>query len=97
MTKELLISEIPDEDGNLKFRYARYKSEDGTKCIRHGRFEAYYPNGQLSSEGSYEDGAETGLWKDYHDNGVQAAQGTFVNGKKAEDWIYWGLDDSPEQ
>ena len=93
---DLHIAEIPYDDGTLKFRYSRYLSNDGSRWVRHGRFEAYHHNGQLASEGLYEHGAENGVWKEYHENGLIAATGTYINGKELSDWKYWDSNGVPE-
>lgn len=95
----LFIAEIPHENGKIKFRYSRYMSEDQTKWIRHGLFQVFHENGNLSSEGEYEHGLETGIWKDFHDNGQLAAQGEYKEGKEVGVWQYWdssGNEEEPE-
>ena len=91
---DLEVAEIPHPSGNLKFRYSRYQSDDGTKWIRHGLFRAYHENGVLASEGTYEQGVENGIWCDYHPNGTLAAQGNYENGKEIALWRYWNEDGS---
>ena len=85
----LNIAEIPDENGNPKFRYARVLAADGSRWIRQGRFEAYYPDGKLASEGEYRDGKEHGPWKDYHPDGRLAAEGDYESGQKIGEWKYF--------
>lgn len=92
---ELNIAEIPYEDSAIRYRYARYMSKDGTRWIRHGLFLSYYPNGVLSSEGTYADGEEQGLWTVYHPNGKMAARGRYENGKEVGPWEFWDDDGSP--
>lgn len=87
--EDLNIAEIPYEDGRVRFRYARYLSEDGTEWIRHGRFEAYHVNGALSSEGNFVHGVEQGEWRDYYPNGQLAAHGLYENGEEAGDWQFY--------
>jgi antitoxin component YwqK of YwqJK toxin-antitoxin module len=91
---ELNIAEIPYEDGEIHYRYARYMSDDGTRWVRHGLFRAYHPNGVLASEGSYVDGQEHGLWTDYHENGQIAARGRYEKGEEASGWEFWNEDGS---
>ncbi|HQS59437.1 MAG: hypothetical protein B7Y56_09870 [Gallionellales bacterium 35-53-114] len=91
---DLEIAEIPYPSGNIKFRYSRYPSEDGSKWIRHGLFRAYHEDGTLSSEGIYEHGSENGIWHDYHPNGTLAAQGSYENGIQVGVWQYWNEDGS---
>ena len=87
--EQLNIAEILYESGEVRFRYSRYLAPDGTKWIRHGLFDAYYPNGKLASTGNYEDGSEIGLWKDFHENGTLAAEGNYQKGEKVGEWKYW--------
>jgi antitoxin component YwqK of YwqJK toxin-antitoxin module len=93
----LNIAEIPHEDGSLRFRYSRYLSQDGRRWIRHGLLRAFNRNGQLASEGEYEEGLENGLWKDYHENGRPAAEGRFKAGKKDGVWHYWDAEGRLEE
>src|SRR6185295_7067388 len=85
----LYIAEIPYESGEIRFRYSRIKSEDGTQWIRHGLFRAYHLNGHVISEGTYENGQEHGVWRDYHDNGQLASEGEYSHGKEIGLWRFW--------
>ncbi len=93
----LEIAEIPYESGGLRFRYARYLAEDGSKWIRHGLFEAYHENGTLASTGTYSHGNEQGLWRDFHDNAQLAAEGHYEGGVEIGTWSYWSPDGHKEQ
>ena len=89
---ELNIAEIPHDNGQVKYRYARYLSVDGTRWIRHGLFHTYYPDGTLASEGTYEHDHEDGLWRDYHANGTVAAEGQYAKGEEVPGtWRYWDI------
>jgi antitoxin component YwqK of YwqJK toxin-antitoxin module len=92
----LHIAEIPHPSGAVAFRYARIPSADGTQWVRHGLFCAYDEDGQLVSEGGYENGLEDGLWRDFHSNGQLAAEGLYVAGKEHGLWRHWAPDGSPE-
>lgn len=83
------IAEIPYETGEIHYRYARKKSPDGTKWIREGLFQEFYQNGNLASEGFYDEGLEEGAWKDYHENGNLAAEGNYSQGKETGKWRYY--------
>ena len=85
----LEIAEIPYDTGELHFRYSRYLAADRTKWIKHGLFRAYHKNGQVASEGDYEDGVEVGVWRDYHENGQIAAEGEYRRGKESGRWRFW--------
>lgn len=93
----LHMAEIPYETGELRYRYTRRLSPDGTKWIRDGRFEEYCRNGNLVSEGYYEDGFEEGYWKDYHDNGNIAAEGVYCRGKEVGTWRFYDEQGRPEE
>jgi len=88
VSDDLELAEILDAEGRLKFRYARYLAQDGSRWIRHGRFEAYHPNGTLASEGEYRDGREHGRWRDYHADGRLAAEGDYAEGEEVGEWAY---------
>ena len=87
--EKLYIVEIPYDNGNIRYRYSRFLSEDGTHWVRHGLFIAYYENGVIASEGMYTNGLEDGLWIDYYDNGQLAAKGYYKNGEQLDGWEYW--------
>jgi antitoxin component YwqK of YwqJK toxin-antitoxin module len=93
---DLNIAEIPHENGEIRFRYARKMSPDGSRWIRHGLFVAYHPNGAKASEGRYEEGVEQGVWRDYHENGQPAAEGQYDGGAEVGQWRYWNADGQPE-
>lgn len=94
---DLEIAEIPYPSGQVKFRYARYLSADGTKWIRHGLFQAFHENAALASEGSYEHGLEHGPWRDFHQNSLPAAEGFYERGQEVGAWRYWNEDGSPNE
>ena len=86
---QLNIAEIFYESGELRYRYARYRADNGAKWIRHGRFTASHRNGRLASEGNYVHGFEDGTWRDFHENGQLAAEGYYEAGSEALPWQYW--------
>ncbi|MDR2898960.1 MAG: hypothetical protein LBU94_01450 [Clostridiales bacterium] len=88
----LHIAEIPYETGEIKFRYSRKMSPDGTKWIRDGLFTHYHQNGNYGSTGFYVDGLEEGHWEDYYENGVLAAEGEYSKGKEVGKWRFYGSD-----
>jgi antitoxin component YwqK of YwqJK toxin-antitoxin module len=57
---------------------------------RHGYWEQYYDNGQLSYKGNYVNGNKHGYWEDYFYNGQLNYKGNYVNGKPHGYWeSYW--------
>lgn len=92
----LHIAEVPYPSGAIKCRYAFVVSPDGSRRIRHGRYVRYHPDGSIASEGTYEDGLESGEWRDYYANGQLAAAGLYVNGKEEGVWRFWDEAGTPE-
>ena len=92
MTADLNIAEIFYETGEIKFRYARVMSPDGSRWIRHGLFCEYHQNGQVISEGNYAMGKEQGLWRDFYPNGQVAAEGNYEDGVEVGHWRHWDPD-----
>lgn len=95
-TRNLEKAETKSQDGGLRFQFTRYADASG-KLIRHGQFRAFYPDGTLASEGTYEDGLENGPWKDFHDNGKVAAEGAYKLGKEHGVWNYYGSEGKLEE
>ena len=69
------VGTIYPSDLNAKSYQKKYNS--GKKRFKvalkngqkHGRFESYYPNGQLKLKGRYRKDKQVGLWKYYSDTG----------------------------
>jgi antitoxin component YwqK of YwqJK toxin-antitoxin module len=91
MSNDIEIAEFPYQDGSVKFRFARYLSDDGSHWIRQGRFQAFYENGQIASEGQFDRNRESGLWRNFHENGQVAAEGHYQDGRKVGEWHYWDV------
>lgn len=77
------IPAIFPDDFTAKFYEKKYRSgkveykvylKDGKP---HGRFNAYYPNGDLKISGRYKDGKQKGLWKSYTPDGELFFKGRF--------------------
>ena len=56
------------------------------KGERHGYWEDYYTDGQLSSKGNYVNGKEHGYWEYYWNNGQLMFKVNYVNGKRHGYW-----------
>lgn len=96
---DLNIAEIFYETGEVRFRYGRHLSPNGTRWIRHGLFTEFHRNGQLASQGMYADGVEEGGWQDFYESGQIAAKGTYYRGAEVGIWRYWnheGIEEIPE-
>ena len=66
-----------------------YNSQDQ----RHGTWECYYSNGQLSYKGNYINGKQDGAWEHYYSNGQLHYKGNYTNGKEDGIWFEsWNND-----
>jgi antitoxin component YwqK of YwqJK toxin-antitoxin module len=92
----LFLAEIV-ENGTVKMRYSRRLSLDGSRWIRDGLFRSYFPNGSVSSEGTYVDDRENGPWRDFFEDGKIAAEGEYRLGREVGTWIYYSQDGSVEE
>ena len=53
-----------------------------------GKFVAYHNNGQIQSEGNYENGERVGTWVVYDENGQIIAEGEYKkDGETGREWI----------
>ena len=59
------------------------------KGEKHGYWESYYDNGNLSYKGNYVDGIKHGYWEEYRSNGKLSFKGKYVNGKQHGYWEYY--------
>lgn len=57
--------------------------------IREGFWKEYYPGGALRSEGSYEGGNQTGVWKYYHTDGRIEQEGKYNKKGQPEGTWKW--------
>jgi len=56
------------------------------KGERHGYWEDYHSNGQLSYKGNYVDGKLHGYWEFYYSNGQLSSKKNYVDGKRHGYW-----------
>ena len=94
---DLELAEIPYESGAAHFRYARIRSPDGSKWVRHGLFVEYSECGFVVSEGHYLNGLEHGHWRDFYPSGQMAASGQYEHGAEVGPWHYWNERGEEEQ
>jgi hypothetical protein len=95
--REHQVVELVDSEGRRIALYSRYLAPDGTRWVRHGLYQAFYPSGGLKSEGTYSHGTTDGSWRDLYENGVVAAQGWYEGGEHVGTWRYWNTEGRPEQ
>lgn len=59
--------------------------------IEDGPVKIYYPNGQVSSEGTIKDGKPDGFWKTYYVTGIIKSQGKRTNYLLDSTWNFYNL------
>ncbi|GAB4375011.1 MAG: hypothetical protein Kow0075_01100 [Salibacteraceae bacterium] len=75
------------ENGQLE-----YTGEFNEKGQRHGLWKYYYKNGNLWSEGRYDNGKKTGLKKVYWPDGTLRFEGQYANDKQVGVWTFYNPD-----
>jgi hypothetical protein len=68
-------------------RMAKFTSEG--KNLRHGLAKAWYSNGRLESEGTYQFGKKSGTFTFWHENGQVAAAGDYRDDLPEGQWVWW--------
>ncbi|KAB1062815.1 toxin-antitoxin system YwqK family antitoxin [Salibacter halophilus] len=56
---------------------------------RNGHWKAYFQNGKIKSEGSFENDKASGKRTVYYDNGQKRYEGKYKNGKRSGSWHFW--------
>lgn len=78
--------------GELKMR-GHYV--DNALTVPHGAFTYFYQNGQVESEGEFENGAKIGVWERWNHNGIAKAERYYSGYKYGDDPIL-DPDEMPE-
>jgi len=71
--------------GELRAQYGVRVEPDGSE-VRHGAWTGWYPEGEVESEGRYEDGARTGEWTFRWPNGKRKEVGEYRDGLRTGTW-----------
>ncbi|MEP0369169.1 MAG: membrane-binding protein [Cyclobacteriaceae bacterium] len=54
-----------------------------------GRYQAFYGNGSLATQGYYHHDLSDSLWEFYFENGHEKAMGYYEQGKQTGQWVYY--------
>jgi antitoxin component YwqK of YwqJK toxin-antitoxin module len=68
-------------------RLAKFDTEG--QNMRHGLARAWFPNGKLESEGTYQHGKKSGTFTFWHENGQVASTGEYLDDKAEGQWVWW--------
>lgn len=88
--QEAVDNEELDCPGNTFTKRRPYQTWCATdRGTKHGPAIAYYPNGQVRSEGTYKYGTRDGLWIEYYKSGGIRVEGSYRNGEKSGSWTHY--------
>ena len=79
------VEETTYPNGELRERSEILRGPDGT-AIRHGAYTAWHENGEVSIEGTYENGIRSGRWIHRHPNGKRSAFGRYAKDLRTAKW-----------
>ena len=80
-----------------------YYFKNGKLKLKHGQFEAYYDNGNISAKGFVDKGIRVGAWQYYYEDGKVMQRGFYVsNGRRlgikdyGDTWEHYNEDGTLE-
>jgi hypothetical protein len=74
--------------GERKVVRSVYRDEAG-EPVNHGPYRAFWKNGKVQAEGSYEHGLRTGEWTEKWERGKRKAEGSYAGGLRSGPWRFW--------
>ena len=80
-----LVLEKPDDWWNCQL--AKYSREGNPE--KHGKWYAWYPNGQKRIEGEYKNDRPAGKFTWWHENGQKSLVANYEEGRKTGRWTWW--------
>lgn len=57
--------------------------------LQQGKWQHFYPGGQLESTGDYRDDERDGQWQHWHENGEPSMVGRYAHGRQVGDWEFF--------
>ena len=78
---------LKDPDIWWDAKLAAYKREG--KDEKHGKWNAWHPNGQMKFSGEYHYNRPTGEFTWWYTNGQKSLAGSYQNGQKTGKWVWW--------
>jgi antitoxin component YwqK of YwqJK toxin-antitoxin module len=65
------------------------ESRNNWISVKNGTFQYYFSNGNMESEGFFENDKEVGTFTKYFDNGKKVFEGEYKSGKRVGKWTYY--------
>ena len=104
--KSEFISPVDDERAKLGVDpddLRDYYFKNGKLKLKHGQFEAYYDNGNISAKGFVDKGIRVGAWQYFYEDGKVMQRGFYVSSCRrlgikdyGDTWEYYNEDGTPE-
>ena len=73
---------------------AWYEAVYEGKAVLHGPYRAWWPNGQLGTDGQYQYGKPVGVWKGWYADGKRQGEEGFADGRRVRG-RYWNENGKP--
>ena len=82
-------------DGSTRAEYSFYVDKTTQEQVKHGPYVLYYKDGQIQSEGTYEDGLQTGIQTEYYENGIKKEDQFYRIGQPDSTWTTYSETGQP--
>ncbi|MCX7637900.1 MAG: hypothetical protein N2044_08660 [Cyclobacteriaceae bacterium] len=76
-------------DAGKQFIKEIYQVKDTLRNIRHGRYTSYYINGNIESQGYFQNNQSTGIWEFFYESGNLKMRGALQNNTNAGHWEFF--------
>ena len=79
------VQTVADDFWSLQFS----KYEPQGEKLRHGKWQEWFPSGQLKMSGQFDHDKRVGQFTYWHSNGQKAAEGDYLDNKHDGTWVWW--------
>lgn len=76
-------------DAERQFIKEIYQVKDTTRNIRNGRYTSYYINGNVESQGYFQNNQSTGIWEFFYESGNLKMRGALHNNTNSGHWEFF--------
>ena len=91
-TETLLVWTTTWDDGSVKEQYQYYIHSENNRLIKHGWYNSYNEDGDISQEGTYKDNKQDGEWISYLPDGVIYSRTPYSDGAIDGKYITYNPD-----
>ena len=83
-------------DGSTRAEYSFYVDKTTQQQVKQGPYVSYYKDGQIQSEGTYEDGLQVVIWTEYYENGIKKEDQFYRIGQPESTWTTYSEAGQPK-